>query len=545
MNIASKLKNALLLCAILAAGLFLRSYNLDFPSIGYHNMTENEYLSIAHEMASSGDYAARKVYFNDAFGDKSAKEPRFNFPLVSYQTIAAWRIFGENVWGPRLFNVAFGLLSVLLIYMIAGILFNKKAAALGAAAAMAIMPLGVFFSRNLQSDSPALFFMLLGTFFYLKYERLRRSRDLVLGGFSFSAAFLYKAPFIIGLLPLIPCLVMSVPPAGKKKKPSAQIISLLFPYLVTAAIIFMAYRSAYISMHSPEWPGPLEVFKFSYWKEHGTTIWTHIRSENFTIVYAASSIIGILIALFRRRDLLERYIAGWAIAIIPYAVFYSDKLYQNNFSQMPFLALVSIASTYAAVSVAGWLERFIRIDLAGILLLALTVLAAPVAYDSVMRMHSTVFLGVDVAGESLKNFTKPDERVFLYTHAQGYGIARYARRYTGWASGIEDFKDKQDKFKIRYICVYPSEFIYDLQQKDPPLYEYIRRNYHIKEAGMTEKPRHVFYLILEKGEIPDGEDFSRPLSGRPQLKTIYRISSRYVFFYVLCPEAPAAQRKAR
>jgi len=37
----------IILALILALGLFLRLDNLNFPSIGYHNMIENEYLSIA------------------------------------------------------------------------------------------------------------------------------------------------------------------------------------------------------------------------------------------------------------------------------------------------------------------------------------------------------------------------------------------------------------------------------------------------------------------------------------------------------------------
>lgn len=44
------MKKTLLLSAIILVGLLLRSINLNLPSIGYHNMKENESLSIAQEM---------------------------------------------------------------------------------------------------------------------------------------------------------------------------------------------------------------------------------------------------------------------------------------------------------------------------------------------------------------------------------------------------------------------------------------------------------------------------------------------------------------
>ena len=92
---------------ILLLGLVLRAYNLDFPSIGYHNMKENEYLSMAEAMLGSGDFATRRVYFHNALeGDTTWKlypQP----PLISYQILISWKILGKNLWGPRLFNALF------------------------------------------------------------------------------------------------------------------------------------------------------------------------------------------------------------------------------------------------------------------------------------------------------------------------------------------------------------------------------------------------------------------------------------------------------
>jgi len=133
-------------------------------------------------------------------------------------------------------------------------------------------------------------------------------------------------------------------------------------------------------------------------------------------------------------------------------------------------------------------------------------------------MHSTIFAGVDVAGESLRGFTNPDEHFFLLSYSQGYGITRYAQRYADWTYEIQEFKEKEKTLGIRYICVYPAEYILSLKNDRPELFRYIRDNYHVKEGGMIEEPRHLFYLILEKGKGAGREDFMESISGQIQLR---------------------------
>ena len=50
-----KLITVILLSLIILTGFFLRSYHLNFPSIGYHNMKENENISIAKHIRDTND----------------------------------------------------------------------------------------------------------------------------------------------------------------------------------------------------------------------------------------------------------------------------------------------------------------------------------------------------------------------------------------------------------------------------------------------------------------------------------------------------------
>ena len=102
-------------------------------------------------------------------------------------------MFGENLWGPRLFNVLFGIASILLMYLVAASVLASSQAGLWAAFFLATLPLSVFFSRNLQAESPALFFMLLGSLFYVRFTYFYKRYNLIIASLAFLCALLQIA----------------------------------------------------------------------------------------------------------------------------------------------------------------------------------------------------------------------------------------------------------------------------------------------------------------------------------------------------------------
>ena len=559
-----KWKDVIILCGIILLGLAIRSYHINFPSIGYHNMKENEYLIMAQEMARTGeflpsisyqkikekkdlktsggierkdDFITRRIYFFNAFDDSPRMRLYPQPPLVSYQILFSWKILGENLWGPRLFNIMFGLLSILVTYFIALLLFGNSALGLFSAFLLSIMPLAVFFSRNLQPESPAFFFMLLGNLFYLKFSSGFRRYNLVLGGLSLSFAWLYKFSFLIGLAPAF--FYFPYTAIFKQKK---ELLRCVLAFLLPFSVILLAFLwLKYIG----QWEFQelsriklLEVFSFTYWQKFGGMIRWYLVGENFTPVYILLASIGIVLAFVNRKGLLSRFIIGWVLTIIPYAMIFSDYLNQHNYYQMPFLGLVCISSANTVYWLSGLVRKYLKKDLIVYLMIATAAISAPFVYGSCFRMYGTVFLGQDVAGESLREFTNPDERIFLLTHFQGYAIARYARRYVGWTDDLKDFQEKEQKFNIRYICVYPAEFIRMLQDNHPDLFKYIQENYHVKEVGLSEESKALFYLILEKGKGSNPETFLQSFSGKLQLRTVYKLFGNYMFLYSLRPPVP-------
>ncbi|MFA5157407.1 MAG: glycosyltransferase family 39 protein [Candidatus Omnitrophota bacterium] len=524
-----------LLGLIMLLGFALRSYNIDFPAIGYHNMKENDYLSMAQEMQRTGDYVTRRIYFWNAFEDNPTIRVYPQPPLISYQILLCWKTLGENLWGPRLINVLFGVAAILIMYLIAALLFKDVWRAMYCSLLLAIMPLAVFFSRNLQPESQAFFFMLLGSFFYLKFIRSFKAYNLLLGGIAFSLAWLYKFSFLIAILPIAACLPYKKIFGEKKRALFKYAFTFILPYLIVIASILWMKRTGQWQFEDWGRVRIFEIFSPDYWKKYGKMIWWYARGENFTVIFTLLATAGIILAFVKRKGLLNRYIIGSALAVVPYSMFFSDYVNQHNYYQMPFLALVCLAVIYAVGFFADTIKKLANRN-AFILIMAVVVIAAiPPIHASITRMFATVFLGQDVAGESLNEFTAPDERIFLFTYPQGYAIARYARRYVGWASGLEDFKQKEQKFNMRYVCFYPAEFAQVLKAEQPDLFNYLKDNYHVKEVGLTEEPGKLAYIIMERGKPKPEEqkEFLQSFSGNRQLRTIYKLFGRYIFFYSL------------
>lgn len=527
------MKQKIAIILILAGGFLLRAYNINSPSIGYHSMQENEYLSVAQEMMRTGDFLNKRVYFYNAFEENPVLKKYNQPPLVPYQIILSWNMLGENLWSARLFNILFGVLSIITIYFIAGLFFDGIYLPLYTALLLAILPLAVFFSRNLQPESPAFFFMLLGQFFYLRYSFSTREYNLLLGGAAFSLAWVYRFNFIMGTLPLLFCFPWRAVCKDRDKLINF-IFALAIPYFIIPYAVGRLMHLGQWQFGSIDWSF-LEIFSAAYWKNFGKPIWLYVTQENFTPIFFVLGAFGILTAFLRRKDLLSRYIIGWSSTAVLYMVIYSGNLYQNNYFQMPFLALACISSAYALRSVSAIAKKVIKKDLLLLFIILSVAMSAPFVYGSLVRFHRTVFLGMDVAGESLREWTSDNERVFLYTHFQGNGIARYARRYAGWQDKLDDFKRAEQKFNIRYICFYPAEFAHALKANNPALFKYIQENYHYKEAGIVEEPRQIVYIILEKGEGSKPQTFLQEFAGSMQLRNIYRLLGKYVFFYAIRP----------
>jgi 4-amino-4-deoxy-L-arabinose transferase-like glycosyltransferase len=88
--------------------------------------------------------------------------------LYAYIDIPFIAIFGLNEWAVRFPNALFGVLSVLVVYLLVWELFKNKSLALLSAFILTISPWHIQFTRPAYEPGTALFFNLLGALFFIK-----------------------------------------------------------------------------------------------------------------------------------------------------------------------------------------------------------------------------------------------------------------------------------------------------------------------------------------------------------------------------------------
>ncbi len=174
---------------------FTLSYHLgEVPP--YHT-DETFYVLSAKNMLQSGDY------LTPVFHEKK----RFAKPILFYWQVAlSYKIFGVSLVSARLWSVALGTLSAVLVFLLGRRLFSAQAAMLGAL----ILPslyLHFQISRWATTDMTLNFFILCAFYFFIKafQEEAHRTRNYILFYFALALGFLAKGPPAI----LIPALTIT------------------------------------------------------------------------------------------------------------------------------------------------------------------------------------------------------------------------------------------------------------------------------------------------------------------------------------------------
>ncbi len=195
-----------ILLAIIILASFLRLYKLgsyppslnwDEASLGY-----NAYSILKTGYDEHGKFMPLTNF--GAFGD-------YKPPLYIYATVPSIAIFGLNEFAIRLPSAFFGILTVILTYLIAKKLFGDLSLEIGnwkleiaalAAFFLAISPWHLQFSRAAFEANLGLFFSLLGIYLFLKFATgkpwwiLPSVLSFVAGMYTFTGQRLF-APFIV------------------------------------------------------------------------------------------------------------------------------------------------------------------------------------------------------------------------------------------------------------------------------------------------------------------------------------------------------------
>ncbi|MGV8171826.1 MAG: glycosyltransferase family 39 protein [Candidatus Woesearchaeota archaeon] len=510
----------LILIAIIILGIYLRSYHINYPTIGYHNMKEDHYLSLALNMKDTGNYL-RTTWFdcngnfvNDYFGDpyKKCNGNWGEHPVAVWTLMLSLFLSGWQLWGPRLVIILFAAFSIIPIYLIMKRLSNNEYLAILTSLIYVVLPITIFFGRNIQMDAPSYFFSLLTLYFFMKFVEDNKTKDFIIGCVFFVLAGWFKP---LSLLVVFPIIFIIPFERYKKyvlhiKEYKIEIVALI------AAIILYAIWPVYLSgavmpdakaagaIGSSGWiDTTFAVFTSGYWSANKPIIFSYI-ADNFSWLGFWLMIAGFALFLMKYKSKISRFMAGYALGIIIYIIFFAYKWNGHAYYQYPFVLFVAACIANVFFQAGMILKSFfsnhtVKSIIQFLPLIALILLIAPFK-ASTARVFDTQFYGQDVAGLYINEHTSPNE-IFLLEKGGQNQVSWTARRfYYTVPDDVEILKRVENEKGLKYIVATYSG-VGTIQQKKS--WQYITENYHIVQAGFIQTPQgpQVYHMILEKGGI--------------------------------------------
>ena len=534
----------LLLLVIILFGLYLRAYHANYPVIGYHNWKETHYLTEARNFAREGFF--KHGFFvpeNDypVLGGDPSGAHADTFPTISILVAIAFKIFGMNLAVARSIGILFGLGSIFAMYLLTKELFGRDDIALVSATLTAINPLLVFFSHNVQLINPALFFMLVGTYFYLKWSKSNEKIDITYAAIFIALAGLTKYTFLIILVPIL--LTMKKEQIKDMFNIKKYWVSYLFLSLIPIWFIYNLSVGARTGKYTTTLSsiGIKPMFKVAWW-----SAMKNFTIDNYTTLGILFALIGLLAIIYfnkKKEAFAERFILSYALGAFLFIILLSDKVGGHSYHQYPIAPLFIILISYSFLVIGDTLSETLTLNVEKkdkdknkklinfvIILILLILIYRFGSIQSIHRQFDTQFPGLDIAGTYINQHSSPNERL-IFSGGQSFGVLWYADRKGYYdINSVEDIK-KAESLGSDWIFVY----LWGLNDVGTKKWDYISKNYHLVQVGFmrTQKGDQLVYLLLKKGGTFNINQLQSIIQNKPvQSKEYERTNGKYKFYYV-------------
>lgn len=535
-----------------------RVHNIDSPSIGYHNMKENEYLGEALNQWRDGDYLRRKINLEGLDSGPGYFEEYPQPPLLPWMFIGIWIVTGVQFWSARLIIILFSVAAIPVIYLLVKKLTDENEyIALTTALIYSILPLAVFFGRNIQPEAPALFFLLLGQYFYIKWIGDFKINNIVFSGIALMICAMFKPTFLIGIIPLVFIfpfnkIILRGKIEGKTKEEFWMERRKLLVQLGLFIVCFIPYfiwnwiTAEFLNTKETLLEGTVmrvdvfRIFTTTYWTEYGPSITSYIDT-NYAIWFLGLTLIGLIFLLLKYKSRLSKFCVGYTIAIIPYGMLLADYINQHSYYQMPFVSLVCICSAYCLYSIGMYLKGKISIKHIQYVPLIVLLFTLPAVAEFTNAQYDTIYFGLDVGAKYLNSHTSPADRFFVEGGPQSFGVCYNADRRCAEITSISDLKMAEQKLNFTAGFIEAADGGLDKLKQKPELFEYIQNNYKVIQYGFVPQERngstyyYLQYIILQKGGSCDLNHLAENnlQNSVPYLSKTYIISNGSVPLYTV------------
>lgn len=451
-------------------------------------------------------------------------------PMSTWINYLFVSLFGLNELGMRISSVVFGTLTVLVVYFLARLWFNKKIALISALI-MAILPLHVIYSRLAFTDVMQTFFLLLSISLAEYYLKKSYKPVLYLSGIAFAISFLikYNALVVWGLYWIIVLIYAFIKARNKFKRclSDAFISNLAFAIATLAVIllsggipmlIYAVNNFAFlVVLQSQEFTNPF-YYHLLVLIEYSPLL--------FVLFFAS-----IFYFLFKEKSREEWVI--WALVVVFFAIatLQQRRLSRHQLLILPFTVL--LMSRFLAILILNfYLGKKAKVLLIAILATSATAWGI-LEIDKIKNM--TVMRDI---GSYIKD-NYPDSFVHTFYAKQ---IAYYGEMPIGKAVGgsrnISSLK-KDDIFvyqvsKETKLENSPYEDNLPFLRKEtteywrfysPKLLEYVRNNGQIIKEFKYKDGTHVILYQIIKTDL-NVKDESLPKSSQDQPTIFYKFACK-------------------
>ncbi len=240
------IRNIILLSIVVISTLMhLKHFSKDLMSIHVWRQTQTQSTIINF-------YEEDMNIFNPRRNDRGDSEGifRMEFPLMQWLVACQYKLFGNHLIISRISMFLIGLLSILGIYKLLDVLFQKTILSLIGAWAFNFSPSFYYYTINPLPDNLALCCSIWGLVLFFKWYNKKRSIHLIFSSILLSIGALCKLPFIIYFIVPITYFACAFIKNGFNKKIAQQ--SLI-------AISFSIFPIAWYLMVIPHWQGNVIV----------------------------------------------------------------------------------------------------------------------------------------------------------------------------------------------------------------------------------------------------------------------------------------------
>lgn len=199
MRAGAALGTKLALAAIVVLGLALRLYGIHDPIIDHPGWRQGDEAAIARNFALLEDDILKPQT------DYDGPPPNYvelELQIVPFAAAQLYRVFGVHEVFARLIVVAFSLGTVVLLYLLGGEIFGRRAGLI-AALAYAIAPGAVYYGRTITPDADMVFFLTGALLFWWRWSAGGRRADYWWAVVFGAVAWLAKPPALLALAPIV------------------------------------------------------------------------------------------------------------------------------------------------------------------------------------------------------------------------------------------------------------------------------------------------------------------------------------------------------